>query len=176
MALKNFIIPGSYLRIEHLSFSKQRTNCEANIFVYSDDTCKKLIIPPYSVQIIGGMDELFIDGIIKDEVFLQDPKNISTVGKLIEFDKPSSEYAKSINNFVVYKNDAGIVSFMQPMMIYNTTTNTPFICNDQRQYVIQPIITGKHQFTTYFSQSNNRESLFYKYLKTLPEYCMCVDC
>lgn len=180
MALKNFLKQGSYLTIERIEFSKTSRYLAANIIVYNDETKKEVLLQT-SVCVGGNYDAIPVSKIFTDEDALMDeaPEYIGLKkgeGYLVQINDPISDYAKHVNDLVIFRDVEETVSLISPAFIYNTVEDACYEKISERKFIKLDNynIKTSNQFNKFVDSSNIIKS-FYEVLKRMPIYSGCED-
>ena len=179
MALKNFIKQGTYLTFERIDYSKTGRYLQANIVVYADETKSEAILQT-SIYIGGSYEALPIKKTIRteDELLDEAPEYLginTDEAILIAIDNPTSDYAKQINNFIIYKAPDNQVSIQSPLYIYDIESDSVLERRINKFEKIDDfVIKTRQQFEKYIDSSNIVKS-FYEILKRMPLYKDCED-
>jgi hypothetical protein len=112
MALKNYILKGSYARIEHLMYSKHGRRISLDLHVYEDETMSRAITVQ-NIQIAGEYPWTEVEKVVTKVKDFQEIASLAKEGVLLQLSSPSEQMAKvsfflkifwmaSIRNMVLY--------------------------------------------------------------------------
>lgn len=174
MAFANLLLDNSYARIEHIDFSKQRHYCNCVIAVYSDSQLTKFITQ-LSQEVRAINTAISYYSIITDEESLLDMALIPSKAALICIENPTSDYAKSVNNRLIYKDSSNIIKLDRPSFIYDEVNKTYLMAQGDTtsKYKEFSEIYTTQQFDSYFTVDSAPIAKMYTYLKTLPLFAKC---
>lgn len=172
MALKNYILKGSYARIEHLMYSKHGRRISLDLHVYEDETMSRAITVQ-NIQIAGEYPWTEVDKIITKVKDFQEIASLAKEGILLQLSSPSEQMAKVNNHCAVMAG--GQMSFVKADIVHVKSTGKWLTRKLDDSYVESPIIRTEQQWLSRFSDGSDIHNKVYEYLKTLPEFSSCVD-
>lgn len=168
MAIKNFIINGSYSRIERFDYSKHFRFINVGLAIYEDSTLTRCITT-VQLQINGCYIPTYFSGYITDEETLLDPSLITCDKYFVNIADPQNDFAKNVNHKLIYRSQDDRIILEQPEYYYSVSESKYYRFINDSLTELNTICTNQ-QFDDYFKVTENLIKLTYKYLLTLPEF------
>lgn len=172
MALKNYILKGSYARIEHLMYSKHGKRISLDLHVYEDETMSRAITVQ-NIQIAGEYPWTEVEKVVTKVKDFQEIASLAKEGILLQLSSPSEQMQKVNGHAAVMT--AGQMSFVIPSIVFVKSTGKWLSRKLDGTYVESPVIKTAKQWDDCFSEGSDIHNKVYAYLKTLPEFSSCVD-